>query len=67
LRATATGFVIGLGRAGSASAPAIAGFLFQAGWSLQNVSIAMGLAATGAAIMLFAARSRIHAAEPVTA
>jgi benzoate transport len=64
LRATATGFVIGLGRAGSASAPAIAGFLFQAGWSLQNVSIALGLAATAAAILLFAARSRIHAAEP---
>jgi MFS family permease len=64
LRATATGFVIGLGRAGSATAPAIAGFLFTAGWSLQNVSIAMGLGATAAAILLFAARGRIHAAEP---
>ena len=62
LRATATGFIIGLGRGGAALAPVIAGFLFQAGWSLPTVSIMMGLAATIAAFMLFLARGRIAAA-----
>ena len=65
LRATATGFIIGLGRGGAALAPVIAGFLFQAGWSLPTVSIIMGLAATVAALMLFLARGRIAAAAPV--
>ncbi|MBB5747001.1 MFS transporter [Brevundimonas variabilis] len=65
LRATATGFIIGLGRGGAALAPVIAGFLFQAGWSLPTVSIMMGLAATIAALMLFLARGRIAAAAPV--
>ena len=62
LRATATGFIIGLGRGGAALAPVIAGFLFQAGWSLPTVSIMMGLAATVAAAMLFLARGRIAGA-----
>ena len=65
LRATATGFIIGLGRGGAALAPVIAGFLFQSGWSLPTVSIIMGLAATVAALMLFLARGRIAAAAPV--
>lgn len=65
LRATATGFVIGLGRGGAALAPVIAGFLFQAGWSLPTVSIIMGLAATVAALMLFLARGRVARAAPV--
>ena len=64
LRATATGFIIGLGRGGAALAPVIAGFLFQAGWSLPTVSIMMGLAATVAAAMLFLARGRIARAGP---
>ena len=62
LRATATGFIIGLGRGGAALAPVIAGFLFQAGWSLPTVSLIMGTAATLAAIMLFLARGRIAVA-----
>lgn len=64
LRATATGFVIGVGRGGAALAPVIAGFLFQAGWSLLTVTVMMGLAATLAAMMLFLARGRIAAAAP---
>lgn len=59
LRATATGFIIGLGRGGAALAPVIAGFLFQAGWTLATVSTIMGLAATIAALTLFLARHRI--------
>lgn len=65
LRATATGFIIGLGRGGAALAPVMAGFLFQAGWSLPTVSIIMGLAATVAALMLFLARGRVAKAAPV--
>ncbi len=64
LRATATGFIIGVGRGGAALAPVIAGFLFQAGWSLPTVSVILGLGATVAALMLFMARGRISAAAP---
>ncbi|MCJ7995166.1 MFS transporter [Rhizobium cremeum] len=42
-RAAGTGFVIGVGRAGSATGPIIAGLLFQIGWSLDAVSIVMAL------------------------
>jgi benzoate transport len=56
LRATATGFVIGVGRGGSALAPALAGFLFAAGYGLQNVAILMGLGSLTAALALFALR-----------
>lgn len=67
LRATATGFVIGVGRGGAALAPVLAGFLFQAGWSLALVSIILGLGATVGAALLFAARGRIGDAAPVAA
>lgn len=43
VRATATGFAIGVGRGGSALAPAVAGFLFAAGHGLQLVAILMAL------------------------
>jgi MFS family permease len=43
VRATATGFAIGVGRGGSALAPALAGFLFAAGYGLQTVAILMAL------------------------
>lgn len=55
-RATATGFVIGVGRGGSALAPALAGFLFAAGYGLQTVAILMGLGSLIGAIALFAMR-----------
>lgn len=55
-RATATGFVIGVGRGGSALAPALAGFLFAAGYGLQTVAILMGLGSLIAAAALFAMR-----------
>ena len=56
VRATATGFVIGVGRGGSALAPALAGFLFAAGYGLQTVAILMGLGSIVAALALFAMR-----------
>ncbi len=42
LRASGTGLIIGLGRAGSALGPVIAGFLFASQMSLLNVSMLMG-------------------------
>lgn len=57
-RATATGFVIGVGRGGSALAPALAGFLFAAGYPLQLVAILMGLGSMIAAAALLVLRGR---------
>lgn len=42
VRATGTGFAIGIGRGGSALAPVAAGYLFQAGFGLGFVSVIMG-------------------------
>ena len=41
VRATGTGFAVGIGRAGAMLAPIIAGYLFRGGFSLQFVAIAM--------------------------
>jgi len=57
-RATATGFVIGVGRGGSALAPALAGVLFAAGYSLSLVAILMSLGSAVAAVVLLALRNR---------
>ena len=43
LRATGTGFAIGVGRGGSVLAPIIAGFLFQGGFERPTVSFVMAL------------------------
>jgi benzoate transport len=51
VRATGTGFAIGVGRGGSALAPALAGVLFVAGYGLQTVAILM---ASGSVIAMFA-------------
>jgi MFS family permease len=52
VRASGTGFAIGVGRGGSVLAPIIAGFLFTAGFSLPSVSMAMAAGSTLAAITL---------------
>lgn len=52
LRASGTGFVIGIGRGGSAVGPVVAGALFAAGNSLLVVSLAMGLGGVIAAAMI---------------
>lgn len=52
LRATGTGFVIGIGRGGSALGPIIVGALFARGTSLLTVSLLMGTGALVAATML---------------
>jgi benzoate transport len=52
IRAFGTGFAIGVGRGGSALAPALAGYLFKTGWSLPTVSTTMSIAALLAAGVL---------------
>jgi benzoate transport len=60
LRASATGLVIGVGRGGSALAPALAGFLFEAGYGLSSVALLMGLGSilAAAALLLLPPRTR---------
>jgi predicted MFS family arabinose efflux permease len=55
VRATGTGFAIGVGRGGAVLAPVIAGYLFQAGLALQTVALLMAcgsLLAAGALLTL---------------
>lgn len=52
VRATGTGFAIGVGRGGAALAPVLAGYLFQAGFGLQTVAIMMGFGSVLAGIAL---------------
>jgi benzoate transport len=58
VRATGTGFAVGTGRGGSVLAPIIAGYLFQAGYSLQIVAVAMSVGSLGAAAALSFLRLR---------
>jgi hypothetical protein len=52
LRASGTGFVIGMGRGGSAVGPIVAGALFASGASLPVVSLTMGIGGLIAATMM---------------
>jgi benzoate transport len=52
VRATGTGFAIGVGRAGAAIAPLLAGILFQTGYGLQAVATVMAMGSLIAAIAL---------------
>jgi benzoate transport len=56
VRASGTGFAIGVGRGGSVLAPIIAGFLFVAGFTLPAVALAMGLGSVAAAVVLLGLR-----------
>jgi MFS family permease len=56
LRATGTGFAIGVGRGGAALAPVLAGLLFKSGMGLQPVSIIMACGSFLALLTLFALR-----------
>lgn len=65
VRASGTGFVIGIGRGGAALSPIIAGMLFANGASLPSVALMMGLGSTvaAAAILVLGLRS-IGSAAP---
>lgn len=58
VRATGTGFAIGVGRGGAALAPIIGGYLFQAGFGLQTVAMVMGMGSVLAAIALMFLKER---------
>jgi hypothetical protein len=58
VRATGTGFAVGVGRGGAALAPVCAGYLFQAGLGLQTVSVVMAAGSLVAAVTLVALRDR---------
>jgi len=53
MRASGTGFGIGIGRGGSVIAPIIAGYLFQAGNSLTTVSVYLSVGSVLAAIAVY--------------
>jgi len=53
VRASGTGFAVGIGRGGAVLAPIIAGFLFEAGIDLPSVAVFMSLGSTIAAIVLW--------------
>jgi len=52
VRASGTGFAVGIGRGGAMFAPIISGFLFEGGVSLPTVAMIMGLGALLAAVTL---------------
>ncbi|WP_221177907.1 MFS transporter [Salinisphaera orenii] len=53
VRASGTGFAIGVGRGGASLSPIIAGLLFEGGFGLQGVAIFMASGALVAALALF--------------
>lgn len=64
LRATGTGFSIGLGRGGAVVGPILAGYMLQGGINLSAVTLIMGggsLMAAGLLVFL-----KLNAAQPVT-
>lgn len=56
IRATGTGFAVGVGRGGAALAPYVAGVLFQHGFGLQAVAIAMASGSLIGVVALLLAR-----------
>jgi benzoate transport len=58
VRATGTGFAIGVGRGGAALAPVLGGYLFQAGFGLQAVATAMAMGSLLAALALLALKEK---------
>ena len=54
VRATGTGFAVGVGRAGAVLAPVIAGYLFKAGFGLQTVATMMAACSLLSAAALWA-------------
>ncbi|MET0374164.1 MAG: MFS transporter [Rhizorhabdus sp.] len=56
VRASGTGFVIGVGRGGAALSPIVAGAMFSAGAGLPTVALAMGIGSLIAAVALLALR-----------
>jgi MFS family permease len=58
VRATGTGFAVGVGRAGAVLAPVLAGYLFQAGFGMQVVAAMMAMGSLLSAAALLALKVR---------
>jgi MFS family permease len=58
VRATGTGFAIGVGRGGAVLAPIIAGYLLNAGLAVKGVALAMASGSLLAAVALLVLRAR---------
>jgi hypothetical protein len=58
VRATGTGFAVGVGRGGAVLAPIIAGYLFQAGLAMPTVATMMAMGSLLSAAALLALRVR---------
>jgi benzoate transport len=56
VRATGTGFVIGVGRGGAVLAPILAGYLLETGFTLPTVAVVMGMGSLCGAIVLMFVR-----------
>jgi MFS family permease len=52
IRASGTGFAVGVGRGGAMLAPVIAGFLFQGGLPLPTVALMMSFGSVVAAVLI---------------
>lgn len=63
MRASGTGFAIGIGRGGSVLAPIIAGYLFQAGNGLPLVSLYLSVGSLFAILALWMIRSSFNKQE----
>jgi MFS family permease len=63
VRATGTGFAIGIGRGGAALSPILAGVLFQAGLPLAGVAITLALGSLVAAFALAGVKLRFDGAK----
>jgi benzoate transport len=61
VRATGTGFAIGVGRGGAVLAPILAGYLFQVGFGLQAVATMMAMGSLLSAAALLALKVRATA------
>jgi hypothetical protein len=58
VRATGTGFAVGVGRGGAVLAPIAAGYLFQAGFGMQAVATMMAMGSLLSAAALLAVKVR---------
>jgi hypothetical protein len=63
VRASGTGFAIGIGRGGSVLAPILAGFLFKWGYGLPSVAMTMAFGSLVAAIVLSMVKLRPDRAD----
>lgn len=63
VRASGTGFAVGLGRGGATLSPVLAGWLFQLGFGLQLVAITVALGSLVSALLILSLRIKLDPDE----